>query len=151
MRILLTATLSLALVCAPAARARDKESKQQQKLDAAHAADIGAAQKAAESWLKIEDAAHYDEAWQAASRLFQSNVAEPAWDKRMQQIRRPLDPVLTRTLDACEYKTRIGSLPPGQYVAFVWETVFASGKPSLESLIMTQQDGQWKMAGYAIQ
>lgn len=151
MKLLATTVFACLLVGPAAARAGDKESKQQKKLNLQHASDIASAQKAAEAWLKIEDSARYAEAWKAASQLFQSNVPEAAWDRRMQAVRRPLDPVLTRTLDVSEYKTQLPNLPTGEYVAFVWETVFGSGRPSLESLVMTDEKGQWKMAGYAVQ
>jgi hypothetical protein len=119
--------------------------------DSKHAAEIAAAQKAGDAWLQLLDAEKYDQCWQQSSAFFQKKVPEIAFQKGMDTVRKPLDPVVTRTLHTSEYKTELSGLPKGEYVAFVWETVFSNSKEMLESLIMTDEAGQWKMIGYAVQ
>jgi hypothetical protein len=126
-------------------------SKKQEKLNAQHADAIAAAQKAAEAWLKIEDAETYDKSWAAASDYFRSQVPEAGWVKRMQTMRKAIDPVLMRDLEATEWNSEMPNLPKGEYVAFVYQTTFADGKPQAESVVMVHEGGAWKMVGYAVQ
>ena len=135
----------------PALVAGAQLTKKQEKLNAQHADAIAAARTAAETWLKIEDAESYDKSWQAASGYFRSQVPEQGWVRRMETMRRAIDPVLERELTASEWKTEMPNLPKGEYVAFVYETTFANGHPSVESLVMVAEGGAWKMVGYAIQ
>jgi hypothetical protein len=126
-------------------------SKKQEKINAQHADAIVAARTAAEAWLKIEDAETYDKSWQAASDYFRSQVPERGWVRRMETMRKPLDPLVTRDLTASEWNTEMPNLPNGEYVALVYQTVFANGHPQLESLVMVHEGAAWKMVGYAVQ
>ena len=126
-------------------------SKKQEKLNAQHADAIAGARTAAEAWLKIEDAETYDKSWAAASDYFRSQVPEQGWTRRMETMRRAIDPVLERDLTASEWKTEVPNLPKGEYVAFVYETTFANGHPLVESLVMVHEGAAWKMVGYAVQ
>lgn len=126
-------------------------SKKQEKINAQHADAIAAARTAAEAWLKIEDAETYDKSWAAASEYFRSQVPERGWVERMAVTRKPLDPMVTRDLEASEWKTEVPNLPKGEYVAFVYETTFANGHPQLESVVMVHEGDAWKMVGYAVQ
>ncbi len=126
-------------------------SKKQEKINAQHADAIAAAQKAAEAWLKIEDAESYDKSWAAASDYFRSQVPEQGWVRHMTEMRKPLDPLLVRDLTASEWKTEVPNLPKGEYVAFVYQTTFANGHPQVESVVMVHEGGAWKMVGYAVQ
>ncbi|HEX6771936.1 MAG TPA: DUF4019 domain-containing protein [Acidobacteriaceae bacterium] len=135
----------------PALAATAQISKKQEKLNAQHADAIAAARTAAEAWLKIEDAETYDKSWAAASDYFRSQVPEQGWVKRMETMRKAIDPVLMRDLQASEWNTEMPNLPKGEYVAFVYQTTFANGHPQLESLVMVHEGGVWKMVGYAVQ
>jgi hypothetical protein len=135
----------------PALAANAQLSKKQEKLNAQHADAIAAAQKAAEAWMKIEDAETYDKSWAAASDYFRSQVPEQGWVRRMETTRKPLDPLLVRDLTASEWKTEVPNLPKGEYVAFVYQTTFANGHPQIESVVMVHEGDAWKMVGYAVQ
>jgi hypothetical protein len=126
-------------------------SKKQEKSNAQHADAIAAARTAAEAWLKIEDAETYDKSWDAASDYFRSQVPEQGWVRHMNEMRKPLDPLLVRDLTASEWNTEMPNLPKGEYVAFVYQTTFANGHPQLESVVMVHEGGAWKMVGYAVQ
>jgi hypothetical protein len=128
-----------------------QSAKKQEKQNGQHAAAIAAAQTAAEAWIKIQDTADYEKSWQAASDYFRSQVPVKGWVRRMEQVRKPLDPVLTRDLSASEWKDEIPNLPKGEYVALVYETVFAAGRAQPETVVMVHEDGGWKMVGYAVQ
>jgi hypothetical protein len=126
-------------------------SKKQEKINAQHADAIAAARTAAEAWLKIEDAESYDKSWAVASEYFRSQVPKQGWVERMAVTRKPLDPMVTRDLEASEWKTEVPNLPKGEYVAFVYATTFANGHPQLESVVMIREGEGWKMVGYAVQ
>src|SRR6185437_4916349 len=97
MGVLLSMRNRLAILALlPALVAGAQLSKKQEKLNAQHADAITAARTAADAWLKIEDAENYDKSWQAASEYFRSQVPEQGWVRRMQTMRRAIDPVLER-------------------------------------------------------
>jgi Protein of unknown function (DUF4019) len=131
--------------------AQAKLDKKQQKLNEQHADAIAAARPAAEAWLKIQDAETYDKSWEAAANYFHSQVPERGWEKRMELVRKSIDPVISREPTATEWRAELPNLPPGEYVAFLWETVFVSGLPQLETVVMMHEDGAWKMVGYSVQ
>jgi Protein of unknown function (DUF4019) len=135
----------------PALGANAQLSKKQEKINAQHADAIASAQKAAEAWMKIEDAETYDKSWAAASDYFRSQVPEQGWVRHMETTRKPLDPLLVRDLTASEWKTEVPNLPKGEYVAFVYQTTFANGHPQIESVVMVHEGDAWKMVGYAVQ
>ncbi len=135
----------------PALAASAQLSKKQEKINAQHADAIAAARTAAEAWLKIEDAESYEKSWDAASDYFRSQVPEQGWVRRMAVTRKPIDPMVTRDLEASEWKTEVPNLPKGEYVAFVYQTVFANGHPQVESVVMLHEGNAWKMVGYAVQ
>jgi uncharacterized protein DUF4019 len=135
----------------PALLSNAQVSKKQEKINAQHADAIAAGRTAAEAWLKIEDAEAYEKSWAAASDYFRSQVPEQGWVRRMTVTRKALDPMVTRDLEASEWKTEVPNLPKGEYVAFVYQTIFANGHPQLESVVMVHEHDSWKMVGYAVQ
>jgi hypothetical protein len=135
----------------PALLSNAQVSKKQEKINAQHADAIAAARTAAEAWLKIEDAETYEKSWAAASDYFRSQVPEQGWVRRMTVTRKALDPMVTRDLEASEWNTEMPNLPKGEYVAFVYQTIFANGHPQLESVVMLREGDAWKMVGYAVQ
>jgi hypothetical protein len=148
---LLTPAALLVWILLAAVSGHAQLSKKQEKINAQHADAIAAAQKAAEAWMKIEDAETYDKSWAAASDYFRSQVPEQGWVRRMETMRKPLDPLLVRDLTASEWKAEVPNLPKGEYVAFVYQTTFANGHPQVESVVMVHEGDAWKMVGYAVQ
>jgi hypothetical protein len=148
---LLTSAALLIWILLAAISGHAQINKKQEKINAQHADAIAAAQKAAEAWMKIEDAETYDKSWEAASDHFRSQVPEQGWVRRMETTRKPLDPLLVRDLTASEWKAEVPNLPKGEYVAFVYETTFANGHPQIESVVMVHEGDAWKMVGYAVQ
>lgn len=156
MRLLKFRTLIICVLLGlilPAMRAQ-KEDKQQKKQDAinqAHAPQVAAAQTAANDWLTVVDAEKYSESWKAAAPFLQQHVSQTAWVKKLDTMRKPIDPLVERSLQTTQYREQFPGLPAGQYVAFVWETYFGTKKPMLESVIMSFDGTNWKAVGYAVQ
>ena len=148
------ALLSLLLFSLPLPFAHAKEDKSQKKqaaLNQAHTAEIDAAKKAAEAWLPLIDAGKYAESWKQSASFLQKNFPQADWEKHLNQTRKPLDPFIERTLSTTEYRDQLPGLPPGQYVALVWESYFGAKHQMLESVVVALDNGQWKPIGYAVQ
>jgi hypothetical protein len=107
--------------------------------------------KAARDWLQLVDAEKYEESWKQAAPFLQAHLAEKDWEKRLDAMRKPIDPMVDRSLHTTQYREQFPGLPAGQYVAFVWETYFGAKHQMLESLIMSYDGNQWKAVGYAVQ
>jgi hypothetical protein len=133
------------------AQKEDKQQKKQDAINQAHAPQVAAAQKAAVDWLAIVDAEKYAESWKATAPFLQQHLSEAAWLKRMDSMRKPIDPLVERTLQTTQYRDQFPGLPQGQYVAFVWETYFGAKHSMLESVIMSFDGTTWKTVGYAVQ
>ena len=133
------------------AQKEDKQQKKQDAINQAHAPQVAAAQKAAVDWLAIVDAEKYAESWKATAPFLQQHLSEAAWSNRLDTMRKPIDPLVERSLQTTQYRDQFPGLPPGQYVAFVWETYFGTKHAMLESVIMSFDGTTWKTVGYAVQ
>ena len=133
------------------AQKEDRQQKKQDAINQAHAPQVAAAQKAAGAWLEIVDAEKYAESWKASAPFLQQHVSEAAWLNRLDTMRKPIDPLVERTLQTTQYREQFPGLPTGQYVAFVWETYFGAKHAMLESVIMSFDGTTWKPVGYAVQ
>jgi hypothetical protein len=128
-----------------------QKEKKQEAINDAHAAQVEAAKKAAGDWLSLVDAQKYEESWKQAAPFLQAHFPEKDWEKRMNSMRKPIDPMVDRTLHTTQYRDQFPGLPAGEYVAFVWETYFGVKTQMLESVIMSFEGGQWRVVGYAVQ
>ncbi len=133
------------------ASSQDKQQRKQQSANAAHAAQIDAAKKVADEWLKVIDEEKYEEGWKQTAPYLKEHVPLAAWEKRLNDIRKTIDPMVDRTLSTTEYRDQLPGLPPGQYIAFVWETYFGVRHQMLESMVLSLTNGEWKVVGYAVQ
>jgi len=109
-----------------------------------------AAQKAADSWLKLVDGAQYSDSWDSASSLFRKAVTKSDWNQAVAQVRGPLEPFGARTLQSRQYTTTLGHAPPGQYVVMVYRTSVANGGHVIETVTMMKEDSRWRNAGYRV-
>ncbi len=151
-RTALQAMLACLLVL-PVASAfpQDKQQRKQESANTAHAAQIDAAKQVAVDWLKLVDEENYADSWKQAAPFLKEHVPLVAWEKRLNEIRKPIDPMVERTLSTTEYREQLPGLPAGQYVAFVWETYFGVKHQMLESMVLSFTNGEWKAVGYAVQ
>jgi hypothetical protein len=113
--------------------------------------DEAAAQSAAEAWLGLVDAGSYSESWTNAASLFKGLVDQAQWEKQLNGVRTPLGKVLSRTLKAVRYATKMPGAPDGQYVVVQYDASFANKQGAVETITpMKDPDGQWRVAGYFI-
>ncbi len=149
--VLLVATLSVLIAPLASAQKEDKQQRKQDAINQAHATQIEAAKQAANDWLTLVDAGKYAESWKQTSPFLQSHFPQAAWEKRLNETRKPLEPFVERTLSTTQYREQIPGLPQGQYVALVWDSYFGVKHQMLESVIMSFENGVWKPIGYAVQ
>jgi hypothetical protein len=146
-------TLAALIFLAPFSYAQQegRQQRNQDSVNAQHASEVDAAQTAALHWLTIVDAEKYEESWKEAAPFLKEHFAERDWEKHLDTIRKPIDPMVDRTLHTTQYREQFPGLPKGAYVAFVWESYFGTRHQVLESVIMSYDGSQWKPIGYAVQ
>ncbi len=112
---------------------------------------IERASKAAESWLKLVDGGEYKHSWNDAAGYFKDRVPEQTWAAQAAAVRKPLGPVLSRTLKRAQYATTLPGAPDGQYVVIQYDSSFQNKKSAVETITpMLDSDGKWHVSGYYI-
>lgn len=120
-----------------------------EKPDAEKAA---VATAAADEFLQLVDAGHYDASWQVSAKLLQEKVSKEKWVEQMQQIRGDLGPLVSRKQDDISYATAAKDSPDGEYIQIFYNTDFKN-KPGVKETItvmLEKSDGHWRVAGYFI-
>jgi hypothetical protein len=108
-------------------------------------------QAVVDAWLTQTDAGKYGESWEAAASVFKSAVTRAAWEKAMNDSRKPLGAVKSRKLKSATFSTSIPQAPPGEYVIVQYDSVFDGLQGAVETVTaMHETDGSWKAAGYFI-
>ena len=120
--------------------------------------DQRAAIGAAERWLARVDARRYADAWAMGSDSFRKEVDRKRWNDGIRDLRREYGRVASRKAEKAAF---VGSAPeageaagakPGAEMSILFATRFAAGRQATEELIMVlEQDGLWRVAGYHIQ
>jgi hypothetical protein len=118
------------------------------------AADIPPAKAgvaAASAWLKLVDHRKYAESWQDASSFFRTEITEDHWEDRINEVRTPLGPVVSRELTITEPATSLPGSPDGHYLVLQYKSSFTQKKAAIETVVMMlDQDGHYRTVGYFI-
>ena len=110
-----------------------------------------AAQRVAESWIRLVDSGKYAESWDEAAQLFKEKVTKPQWESAVRSVRTPLGKVNSRKLLSANYTKTLPGAPDGEYVIIQYETNFEKKKSASETITpMKDKDGQWRVSGYYI-
>jgi len=110
-----------------------------------------AAQAAAESWLRLVDAADYQASWEQSAKLFKGAVTQEQWRQAAKGTRAPLGKVLSRKVKSRQYAEKVPGAPDGKYVAIQFETAFEKKASAIETVTpMLDPDGVWRVSGYYI-
>ena len=115
----------------------------------AHAASAGGAQVAL-TWLAIVDHGSYAESWTASGALFRSNISDAEWLAKIKPTRKPLGPVMSRRLTSEKQATSLPGVPDGQYDVLTFSTEFAAKHDAVETVVLADEPGGWKVDGYFI-
>jgi hypothetical protein len=110
-----------------------------------------AAQRAAESWLKLTDAGDAGASWDQAAKLFKGAVTKERWAQTLAGVRPPLGKVISRKLKSRQYNEKLPGAPDGKYVTIQYETAFEKKASAIETITpMLDPDGAWRVSGYFI-
>ena len=110
-----------------------------------------AAVEPAQTWLQGIDNGNYAPSWTNAAAYFQSAMTSEKWVEAVQQVRKPLGPLVSRKVKSAQEMTSLPGAPDGRYIVMQFETSFANKKSAIETVtFMQEKDGQWKSCGYYI-
>ncbi len=109
------------------------------------------ATSAARTWLAAIDQGDYAQTWTNAAASFQTAITAEKWVESLQQVRKPLGSLITRTVKSAKEYASLPGAPDGRYIVMQFETSFANKKSAIETVtFMLEKDGQWRAAGYYI-
>jgi serine/threonine protein kinase len=110
-----------------------------------------AAVEPAQTWLRDIDSGNYAQSWTNAAAYFQSAITAEKLVESLQQVRKPLGPLISRKVKSAQELMSLPGAPDGQYIVMQFETSFANKKSAIETVtFMQEKDGQWRAAGYYI-
>ena len=116
-----------------------------------HAAAKAAAVQAAQDFLQLLDSGDYEQAWQQAAPILQTQITKEDWVTRIGNLRPLFGPLLQRSVGATRYHGEIPGGPDGDYVIISIDSSFAHKKNAVETVTtMLGEDGNWQIAGYFI-
>lgn len=103
------------------------------------------------NWLDMLDKGRYEDSWDKGSLMFRNTISKKEWKKAMDDMRKPLGSVLSRSvLDIRTSKDPKG-LPAGDYMVFFYKTAFANKKEAHELVTLVQEsDRQWRVLTYEV-
>ncbi len=108
------------------------------------------AKLAAVKWLGAIDGGNYKQSWESAAPFFQSQINAKQWRKAAKAARKPLGRLVARELNRATYHSNLPSVPPGDYVVFVFDANYSKSKTTTESVTVTLVDGRWRASGYFV-
>ncbi len=110
-----------------------------------------AAQAAAESWLKLNDAGDYAGSWDQAANSLKGAVEQADWVQTSGRVRTPLGKLVSRKLKSREYREKMPGAPHGKYVVIQYDTVFEHKASAVETITpRADPDGAWRVWSYFI-
>jgi hypothetical protein len=113
--------------------------------------DTAPAMAAAQGWLAYVDAGDFGKSWDESAAYFQTSIPKLDWQKKLDAARSPLGVLITRKIVRADYARKLPNAPDGEYVVIRYEARFGNVPRATESVTaMREQDGLWKVAGYAI-
>jgi hypothetical protein len=115
------------------------------------AADVAAAQRAAQSWLSLTDGGKYADSWEQSAGLFRNAITKPAWEAAANAARSPLGKLESRALASATPAHALPGVPDGDYVVLQYTSRFEHKASATETVTpMREKDGTWKVSGYYI-
>lgn len=114
------------------------------------AASESPAAKAARAWVAIVDDRKWEQSWQAAAAMFKSQVTAAGWAAAVEPVRTPLGAVLKRQFHNATKHDSLPGAPAGDYEIVEFKTSFAKAKDMTETVVLSKEDGSWKVVGYFI-
>lgn len=104
-------------------------------------------EKAANEWLAAVDAGHYE----SAVKMMAQRVTESGSGGIMSYLkmyRAPLGANLSRTVARLQHRTRVATLPDGDYQLVAYRSKFLHKEKAVEGLILSVEGGHWVVTSY---
>ncbi|MBD8702112.1 DUF4019 domain-containing protein [Sphingomonas sp. CFBP 13714] len=108
------------------------------------------ASSAARKWVDLLDASQWDASWRAAAKVFQSSITSAQWEASNQSVREPLGRVSSRILQSAVQTKTLPGAPAGDYQVLQFQTRFASKPEGVETVVLSHENGSWRVSGYFI-
>ncbi|KQN71077.1 helix-turn-helix domain-containing protein [Sphingomonas sp. Leaf62] len=101
---------------------------------------------AARTFLELVDQGRWTDTYRRFGVAFRKLNTEQVWTNVSEKVRTPLGPVVSRTLIGQEYVPA----PPYGYQSVKFRTRFAKGGEQVETVMLDQEDTEWKVVGITI-
>ena len=99
--------------------------------------------------ISLLDAGEYGKAWDQAAKPFQDSMPRLAFIADVKAMRGMVGDIKARSPQGIGF-TRDLQGAPGHYAGALFETNFANASAVEEKLTFVNQNGQWRLAGYAL-
>lgn len=109
-----------------------------------------ATDRAIHQWFDLVDHGQYLKAWESSAEASKEAYSEPDFLNIFNTQRKPLGNVVKRTPLGLLALTSLPSGEKGIFRQFTYHTVFDSGGEFNESLLLTAENGHWKVLNYNV-
>lgn len=106
--------------------------------------------RSAQDWAALLDNRRWDESWNTASGIFQTGIPKDGWITRISSLRDRLGKVSARSFRSASEATALPGAPAGRYEIIQFDTNFAQKPGAIETVVVSLQGDDWKVAGYFI-
>lgn len=101
---------------------------------------------AARAFLELVDQGRWTDSYRLFGVAFRKMNTEQVWADVSEKVRTPLGPVVSRTLIGQEYVPA----PPYGYKSVKFRTRFARGGEQVETVMLDQEETEWKVVGITV-
>ncbi|WLH92933.1 DUF4019 domain-containing protein [Pseudomonas sp. FP453] len=100
-------------------------------------------------FLRLLDSGSVDQTWPVASPLLKATTSETVWTSGIKAMRVGLGTFVERDSAQIGFTSQMPDAPAGSYAVVECVTTFSSG-PATEKVVLREDDGQWRVAGYSV-
>ena len=109
------------------------------------------ADKAAQKWLGLVDAAKYEKSWEIAAPTFKKVMSKEGWKKIAIAVRGPLGQLKSRKLKSATATKTLPGAPDGNYVVLQYTSSFEHKADAVETVTPALGVNKvWQVSGYQI-
>ncbi len=113
-------------------------------------AKIEAATLAARDWLKLMDAAQFEQAWEQSAVLSKQAMQKNDTLRAYEQAQTHIGKLKWRVLHRRDFSLSPPGLPKGEYVQIQYASSYEKLDKALETINMVREkDGRWRQLGYS--
>src|SRR5208282_3130036 len=91
-----------------------------------------------------------DESWHGLATVMQAGTTLEGWTNDIHDPREQLGKPDGRELQRAEFSTSVRGAPTGAYVTVIYLSHFSAVPPIMETVLLTLDNGRWRVAGYSV-